>query len=278
MKASSLIPPHLPRVAGYRLEAEIGRGRRSTVYLAWQLQTMRRVALKLARNATDRTFATAVNFQLEFDAQAALAGPDVIRVFESGRAGGQEFLAMEYAAGGSMAAHRGPLGHAMVLSVMAQGARALRRVHQHGWVHRDVKPANLLLREDGGVALADFGCARRAGEDEALAQGSVTGTPLYAAPEQSGGAPAHPTADVYSLGVCLYQMLTGEAPHPGHTLAELLAQHLFAPVPRLARKHAAWQPLVDAMLAKDPHDRPADGQAVLSQLQRMENPSIRNSS
>jgi serine/threonine protein kinase len=271
-------PANLPRIAGYRLEAEIGRGRRSTVYLASHLDTMRRVALKLARNGSDRTFAAAVSFQAEFEAQAALAGPDVIRVFDTGRTGGQDFLAMEYAAGGSIAAYRGALGHTMVLSLVSQAARALRRIHEHGWVHRDVKPANLLLRADGGLALADFGCARRAGEDEALAQGSVTGTPLYAAPEQSGGAPAHPPADVYSLGICTYQMLAGEPPFPGQTLAELLGQHLLAPVPRLAPEHAAWQPLVDAMLAKDPHDRPADGQAVLSQLQRMENSSIRNSS
>jgi serine/threonine protein kinase len=270
--------PDLPRIPGYRLEAEIGRGRRSTVYLAWQLQTMRRVALKVARNGSDRTFAGAVIFQQEFDAQATLAGPDVIRVYDTGRAGRQEYLVMEYAAGGSMAVHRGALGHSMVLSVVAQAARALRRVHHHGWVHRDVKPANLLLRDDGGVALADFGCARRAGDAETVAEGTVTGTPLYAAPEQSGGAPAQPTADVYSLGVCLYQMVAGEAPFPGQSLAELLAQHLVAPVPRLAPQHAAWQPLVDAMLAKNPNDRPADGQAVLSQLQRMENSFIRNSS
>ncbi len=270
--------PNLPRIAGYRLEAEIGRGRRSTVYVARHLDTMSRVAVKLARNGGDRTFAAAVSFQAEFETQAALAGPDVIRVFDTGRTGSQDFLAMEYAAGGSMAAHRGALSHAMALSVVSQAARALRRIHEHGWVHRDVKPANLMLRADGGLALADFGCARRAGEDEALAQGSVTGTPLYAAPEQSGGAPAQPAADVYSLGVCTYQMLTGEPPFPGVTLAELLAQHLLAPVPRLSSGHEAWQPLVDAMLAKDPHDRPADGQAVLAHLQRMESSSIRNSS
>jgi serine/threonine protein kinase len=260
----------LPRLAGYRLEREVGRGRRSIVYLARQLPRSRRVALKVARNAGDRTFAAAAAFQTEFDTQATLADPHVLRVFECGRANGREYMAMEYAAGGSMAARAGPVGGAMALAVAIQAARALRHLHQHGWVHRDVKPANLLVRQDGSVALADFGSARRTGEALALPEGTVTGTPRYAAPEQSWGDAPHPTADVYSLGACLYQMLTGEPPFSGETLAELLGQHLFAPVPTLPPGHAVWQPLLDAMLAKDSHGRPADGAAVLLQLQRME--------
>jgi len=270
MKAAHL-PAQAERcLAGYRLERELGRGRHSVVYLARQAQGGRRVALKVARMTRDEAAGQAADFQHEFAVQAALAHRHVMQVFDSGLAGGQAFLAMEYAAGGSMATHRGPVGQAMALSVLGQAAQALHRLHRHRWVHRDVKPANLLLRADGSVALGDFGCARRAGQVDALPAGTVIGTPRYAAPEQSRGAAAQPTADVYSLGACLCEMLTGEPLCPGVTLTELLGQHMLAPVPRLPREHAAWQPLLDAMLAKDPRDRLADGQAVLAQLQRME--------
>jgi eukaryotic-like serine/threonine-protein kinase len=257
-------------VAGYRLEREIGRGRQTVVYLASQPGAKHRVALKVRREAP--------GFEREFATQAALDDPHVIAVFDGGWSGGAAYLAMEYAAGGSMVTRRGPFGHATVLTVMTQAAGALRRLHLQRWVHRDVKPANLLVRGDGDVALSDFGSARRAGQAETLPQGTVVGTPRYAAPEQSRGAAPDPAADVYSLGVCLHEMLTGQPPYAGVTATELLGQHLLAPVPRLPREHALWQPLLDAMLAKEPRDRLADGEAVLLQLQRMEHSHLRNPS
>lgn len=275
MNADSAIAQELPCVAGLRLERELARGRRSVVYLARQPGAASSVALKVARNTRVDGPGAAPDFEREFAVQSALAGRHVIRVLRSGWSGGDEYLAMEYAAGGSMARHGGSISHDTALSALSQAALALASLHLQGWVHRDVKPANLLLRGDGSVALGDFGCARRAGFVNALPQGSVIGTPAYAAPEQSAGAAAHPAADVYSLGMCLHEMLTGEPAYSGTTLTELLGQHLLAPVPRLPREHAAWQPLLDAMLAKDPQRRPADAAAVLTQLQRMEH-SLRN--
>jgi serine/threonine protein kinase len=263
-------------VAGYQLERELARGRQAVVYLARPPGGAGSVALKVARRTRAEAAAGAApGFEREFAVQAAMTDRHVIRVFDSGWSGGDAFLAMEYAAGGSMAGHRGPVGHDLAMAVLSQAAGALACLHRHGWVHRDVKPANLLLRADGSVALADFGCARRAGSVDALPEGTVVGTPAYAAPEQSAGAAAHPAADVYSLGLFLHEMLTGKPAYCGTTLTELLGQHLLAPVPRLARAHAAWQPLLDAMLAKDPRQRPADAAAVLAQLRRM-GPLIRN--
>ena len=252
-------------VAGYRLEAVLGRGRHSTVYLARDLRGDRRVALKLATVRDLAGASAALAIGQEFAALSALAHPHILRVFDHGMEDCTAFMAMEYANGGPLARRTGALGQATVLSLLAQAAGGLAWLHRRGWVHRDLKPANLLLRADGSLALGDLGSAARRGHG-GVTPGTMIGTPLYAAPEQTEGAPAHPTADVYALGACLYELLCGSPPYPGETSIELLGQHLLAPVPRLAPEHARWQPLLDAMLAKDPAGRPADGAAVLGQL------------
>lgn len=262
--------PSLPSVAGYELQAVLGRGRHSVVYLARHAGGGGRVALKVAR-AMQRE---GKDFESEFTVQAALAHRHVVRVFEHGTSEGAAYLAMEYAAGGSLAAHAGHLDTAGAASLLGQAAGGLAWLHGKGWVHRDVKPDNLLLRADGSLALGDFGCACREGA-AAAPPGRVMGTPRYAAPEQTEGAPARAAADVYSLGACFYELLAGEPLFPGETLTELLGQHLLAPVPRLAPEQAAWQPLLDAMLAKDPAHRPRDGRAVLAELVRARHSVLR---
>ena len=177
---------------------------------------------------------------------------------------------MEVADGGHLGMQTAALHPSRAVLLLRQAAAALGRLHEQGWVHRDVKPANLLLRADGSLALADFGCARRRGTIDAQPPGSVAGTPRYAAPEQSQGAAAQPPADVYSLGAVWYEMLCGQPLFPGETLTELFCQHQLAPVPRLPAAHGAWQALLDAMLSKDPRGRPGDGNALLLELQRVE--------
>lgn len=264
-----LADPHVPAararcgwLAGYRLDAVLGRGRESVVYLAVSPSGRGRVALKVGPQA-----------QAEFVVLAELAHAHVIRGLDHGASGDIEFVAMECAAG-TVAGERGALESVRTVSLFGQAAQALAWVHRRGWVHRDVKPANLLLRADGSLALGDFGSARRRGHPGALRHGTWVGSPRYAAPEQSQGASAGPAEDVYGLGVCLYEMLCGRPLYPGENAMELFSQHLMAPVPRLPANLAAWQPLLDAMLAKDPRQRAPDGQAVLRQLQRLQrNPS-----
>ncbi len=258
-------------LAGYRIEGVLGRGRHSIVYLALPPQCCGRgrVALKVARRARLETIGVAPEIRNEFAAMAALAHPHVLEVFDCGVAAGAHWLAMEYAQGGDLEARRrGRRPGTGAFQWVHQAAGALAWIHRKGWVHRDVKPANLFLRKDGSIALGDFGTACRRDAVDPSPLRAVVGTPLYAAPEQSEGAPAHPSADVYGLGVCLYEMLCGRPLFPGETLAEVLGQHLMAPVPRLAQELAGWQPLLDGMLAKDPGRRLPDGQAVVVQLER----------
>ena len=240
----------------WRVQAVLGRGRMSTVYLARGAQG-RRAALKVSRGAGQR-------YETEFG--IALGLPGAVQPYERGAAAGGSWLAMEYAEGGTLAQRALPLPRDEALHFARQAAQALAQLHAAGWVHRDVKPANLLLRADGSLALGDFGSACRRGAQESLPAGTIVGTPRYAAPEQWQGAPAMPSADVYSLGAVLFEMLCGRPPYAGETPTELLAQHLLAPLPQLAPAHADLQPLVHAMLAKNPRDRLPDVQSVLAGL------------
>ena len=249
-----------PAIAGYRLSRRLGEGRRSVVWLATGRQGP--VALKLV----DRSEAT--NLAHEYETAAFFSHPNVLRVLDQGRAGGVAYLAMEYAAGGSLAGH---LGRAMepgrVLALLEQAALGLKRLHDANCVHRDLKPANFLLRADGSLLLADFGLVMAAGARDAAARpGALFGTPRYVAPEQLEGAPAQPAADVYSLGVLLHELLCGRPPFRGETLMEVLSQHLVAAVPPLPPALAALQPLAEAMLAKDAAQRLPDANAVLDRI------------
>ena len=249
-----------PSIAGYRLARRIGEGRRSTVWLAHGAHGA--VALKMAERAA------ASDLAQEFETAAFFAHPNILRVLEHGRAGSIAYMATEYAAGGTLAAHLGrPLAPGHALALVRQAALALMRLHAANCVHRDLKPANMLLRANGSLALADFGLVIAAGARVPEARpGALFGTPRYVAPEQLQGAPAQPAADVYSLGVLLHELLCGRPPFRGETLMEVLSQHLVAAVPPLPPELAALQPLAEAMLAKDAAQRLPDAGAVLERI------------
>lgn len=257
----------LPRIAGYQLQRRIGQGRMATAWLAQDLCRGGDVVLKVLNRGHAGDAARDASFAREFAIPLQIRNRHLIRVFDQRIGGEHSYIAMEYLDGGDVAAwiRRGMTAREAV-TLLRQAAIALAELHHRGFVHCDVKPANLLLRSCGEVVLADFGLARRVGAASPALEGTVFGTPCYAAPEQTHSAGALPAADVYSLGIVFYEMLTGTPPFAGPTAMELQCQHLMAAVPGLPSALAPFQPLIDSMLEKHSQLRLQDGDAVLRQI------------
>ena len=221
----------------YRVEGRLGVGGMSTVLLALDERLERHVAVKLLAEhlADDPTFVS--RFRREALAAARLVHPNIVQVFDSGfdSSAHQHFIVLEYVPGQSCAEilrDRGHLDVEQAEDIVVQACRGLDYAHRNGVVHRDVKPGNLLVSESGVVKLADFGIARATGQSSITQVGSVLGTAAYLSPEQARGEEAGPQADLYSLGVVTYQLLSGRLPYEANSLAELaLKQQRESPIP-----------------------------------------------
>jgi serine/threonine protein kinase len=254
-------------VGRYRLESRLGVGGMSTVMLAFDERLERYVAVKLLAEhlADDPTFVS--RFRREALSAARLIHPNIVQVFDFGldRSSQQHFIVMEHVSGHSCAEllrDRGHLDVDQAVEIISQACRGLDYAHRGGVVHRDVKPGNLLVSETEVVKLADFGIARAVDQSSITQVGSVLGTAAYLAPEQARGEHIGPRADLYSLGVVTYQLLSGRLPYEAASLSELaLKQQREAPVP-LGRLNPLVSPeLADAValaLDTDPEGRPAD--------------------
>ncbi|MFI8890558.1 serine/threonine-protein kinase [Streptomyces paradoxus] len=255
----------------YRLEVEIGRGGMGEVWRAYDETLARAVALKLL--LPQDTDATATSrFRLEAQTAGRLNHPNVVGVLDFGEYDNRLYLVMELVEGDSLAgvlSGSGALPAEQVARLAAQASAGLAAAHRQGIVHRDVKPANLLLDAHGTLKIGDFGIARFLDDPGAAltATGQIVGTGLYLAPERALGKPAGPASDMYSLGCVLYQLLSGRPPFQADTAVALLHQHLdSAPVPPrelgVAGLPPAFENYLLGLLAKQPEDRPSAEQAA----------------
>jgi serine/threonine protein kinase len=253
----------------YRIERELGRGGMATVHLAHDEELGRPVALKLLPEHLAGDDAFRARFLREARLAGRLSHPNVVRVYDAGEADGRPFIVMEYVPGTSLA-QAGRLAPGRVVELGVQACAGLQHAHDAGLVHRDVKPANLLVREDAVLKVADFGIARAAESTRHTQAGSLLGTAAYLAPEQIAGADATPASDVYSLGAVLYELLTGRPPYTFSSLAELAAQQaegLIEPVRDLEPSvpHEVEAAVMHA-LARDPSFRPASAAELAHEL------------
>lgn len=260
---------HIP---GYRVLRELGHGGMANVYLAEQESIEREVALKVmlpALAASDPSFSA--RFIREAKIVARLAHPHIIAVYDVGIAGPYHYFSMEYVTGGDLKARiRQGMMPKLAFAIIRQVAMALAFAHAKGYVHRDVKPENVLFRQDGTALLTDFGIAKsNEPATRMTATGAVIGTPHYMSPEQAQGHELDHRSDLYSLGVMLYELLTGDLPYTGSSAVSIGIKHLKEPIPQLAPPVHVYQPLINRLLAKNPDDRFQTGDDVLAALDAM---------
>ncbi len=250
-----------PDIPGYKILSELGRGGIATVYLAVQESLDRQVALKVMSPLLAMEPDYAERFIREGRTVAQLSHSNIITVYDIGLQKHQLFIAMEYISGGNMRAimpeHQDDPEWA--LSIAGQIALALGYAHTVGIVHRDVKPENILFRENGSAVLTDFGIAKTITSNTNLTRaGTIIGTPKYMSPEQTDGLGNDPRTDIYSLGIILYEMLTGNVPYDSENSMAVLYAHVHAPIPELPEKLSDLQPLLNNLLAKKAEDRSDD--------------------
>src|SRR5438477_651000 len=246
----------------YELEELVGTGGMSSVYRAQDRLLDRKVALKILHEhyGTDETYVA--RFRHEARAVAALSHPNIVTVIDRGDEDGRQFIVFEYVEGENLKrlVERGPVPVATALELALQVARGLSFAHQHGLVHRDVKPQNVLLNGSGEAKVTDFGIARSLSVQHGMTQtGTVLGTSDYIAPEQAQGRRVDEQSDVYSLGVVLFELLTGRVPFPGENFVAVAMRHINEPPPSVRELRPEVSPRLDAAvqraMAKEPGDR-----------------------
>ena len=247
----------------YELEELVGTGGMSSVYRARDRLLERHVALKILHphHSSDEDFVQ--RFRKEARLVAQLSHPNIVTVIDRGDDGGRQFIVFEYVEGENLkevVTREGPLPLRRVLELALQIGRGLAFAHSQGLVHRDVKPQNVLMNGDDQAKVTDFGIARSIDVDVGVTQtGTVLGTSAYIAPEQASGGDITPQTDVYSLGVVLYELLTGEVPFPGESFVAVAMKHINDPPPSLLERRPDTPPrlaaAVDRALAKEPGER-----------------------
>ena len=260
----------------YRLDARLAQGGMGEVWKGYDIQLGRPVAIKALRGDLGVTQeAKLLRLRAEAHTSANLAHPNIAALFEYYEHDGIGFLVMEYVPSKSLAdlfhEQNGPMEPTRLLPILIQTARGLFVAHSHGVIHRDVKPANIMVSDSGEVKITDFGVSYSTNQEQITQDGMVVGTAQYISPEQAQGQHATPQSDIYSLGIVAYEGLCGHRPFTGATPVDIAAAHVNNPVPPLPDSvDVQLREFVMSMLSKDPLDRPKDALTVSRTLSRIE--------
>lgn len=258
-------------IEGYRLLRKIGEGGIASIFLAQPAAGGAPQVLKVLRIEEADAVMGLQRFMQEFALLAQIDHPNVARIHRQDFSAGNAFIAMEYFPLGDLRARmRRPLDPGIAMYYLRQIAAGLEAIHQVGVVHRDLKPDNIMLRQDGTVAITDFGVAKQVSMLMTdTGTGEVVGTPYYLSPEQALARAVDHRCDLYSLGVLFFEMLTGGKPYHADTAQALLQLHVQAPLPQLPPAQRKWQPVLDRMMAKNPDERFASATALLDALEAL---------
>src|SRR3954466_2472280 len=259
----------------YRLEERIGSGGMSTVYRAFDETLERWVAIKVLHHTMEDDPIQLERFRREARTVARLSHPHVVTVIDAGEDDGHPFIVFEYVDGDTLKGlikRTGPLPVVEAVAYATQIGRGLMAAHQERLVHRDVKPQNVLIDPDGRAKVTDFGISRSLDSDGLTATGRVLGTPAYVAPEQALGEDVTEQSDVYSLGICLFEMLTGGVPFTAESQVGVAMKHVRDPLPDVQALRpdmsAALAAIVERSTAKERRNRYADAGEMVDDLEQ----------
>ncbi|MBI5960740.1 MAG: protein kinase [Chloroflexi bacterium] len=262
-------------LGSYRIVEQVGRGGMATVYKAYDPATDRHVAIKVLPEEFAQDSGFLARFEREARVVASLQHVHVLPVFEYGQKEGVTYLVMPYISSGTLKEHleKHKLDLAEAVRIFGQLGDAVDYAHRRGVVHRDLKPGNVLMDTSGNALLTDFGLTRMAESASTLTGTGVIGTPTYMAPEQGQGGDVGPRSDIYSLGIMLYEMITGEVPFSADTPIAVIFKHINEPLPSIRKKHPEIPDIVEQIIArataKDPEARFASAGEMVTLLRRV---------
>lgn len=252
-------------IPGYRIKRELGAGGMSRVFLAFEEKLKRPVALKVLLPAFAQRSRVTRRFIKEARTAAQLRHSNIVSIFDVGKKGDCYYIAMEYLRESLMdRLKKTSIKPQGALHIIKETAGALAYAHKRGYIHRDIKPDNIMFRDDGAVVLVDFGIVKALKSETKLTRtGMSVGTPKYMSPEQIRAQKIDGRADIYSLGIVLYEILVGRPPYDAEDVVALAMKHTEEPVPQLPARLKSFQPLLDKMLAKNPRDRVRNAEGLI---------------
>jgi len=253
-------------IPGYKIKKELGAGGMARVYLALEKKLDRPVALKILSPAFAENSRVTKRFIKEAKTAAQLQHSNIVSIFDVGKHDGIYFFAMEYLTTNlkDRIKRSSSIKPREALAIIKDVAKALSYAHKKGYIHRDIKPDNIMFRKDGAVVLVDFGIVKAVNEKTKLTRTGISvGTPQYMSPEQIKAQKIDGRSDIYSLGIVLFELLTGHVPYQAGDLIKLALKHTGDPVPKLPAKLSDLQPLMDKMLAKNPHERVRNAEGLI---------------